>query len=94
VTSTEYPNGMKAAKAYAKAHGIAGRQGGWLYREGRERPVCQGWGSYTGMLARGGIIRDLDGSRLATVSRNAKGPWDKVPRNVFDGKPVLLVTPE
>jgi hypothetical protein len=87
---TTHRNGIAAAKAHAKRIGVYGKAGGWLYRPSG-RPICQGWASYTGMLARGGIIRDLDGSRLATVSRTAKGPWDRVARNVFDGKPVALI---
>ena len=33
----------KRAKAWGKAHGYYWMPGGWVYREGKERPVCQGW---------------------------------------------------
>lgn len=49
----------RAARAYAKAVGIVGRQGGWLYLSGT--PVCQGYGQLAGMLRRDGTIRCVDG---------------------------------
>jgi hypothetical protein len=86
----EYRNGVAAAKAHAKRVGVYGKQGGWIYNK-HGRPLIQGWASYAAWLAHRGVIRDLDGSLLATVSRNRKNPWDPPPpRNVFDGKPVLL----
>lgn len=47
-----HPNGklyadkglLRAAKDYAKSTGYAGREGGWIYRNGN--PICQGWETF------------------------------------------------
>ena len=45
-----------AAKRWAKARGIVGRKGGWLY-DADGRTVTQGWGSLACMLEARGSIR-------------------------------------
>lgn len=88
-TTTEYRDGLTAAKAWAKANGYSGRPGGWIYSPSGQ-PVCQGWGNLTSMLTRNvfrgyRVIVDLDGAPLATRSGGER-------RNVWDRQPVLLVT--
>lgn len=43
------------ARVWAAQHGVVARVGGWLY-DGAGRPVCQGWDSLAGYLARRGVL--------------------------------------
>lgn len=47
-----------AAKAYGAAHGVTGKAGGWLYRNGTH--LCHGWRSYGYRLVSAGIIDPQD----------------------------------
>lgn len=62
------------ARAYGKAHGVQGRAGGWLYRNGRR--LAQGWVNYGYMLVDGGLVTPLDADgqdcRNRAWRRNAK----------------------
>ena len=42
---------VKAVKKYAKAHGFAGAQGGWIYNVSG-RPIVQGWWAFFGFAKR------------------------------------------
>lgn len=86
---TEYPNGITAAKAYAKAHGLVGKKGGWIYLADGHTAFAHGWASLTGILVRQGKIRDLDGQSLATREHDRLN--GRLRRNVFDQQPVTLV---
>jgi hypothetical protein len=50
-----------AAKAYGAAHGVEGRPGGWIYRNGVA--IVQGWRAYGLQLVQSGLIdpQDSDG---------------------------------
>jgi hypothetical protein len=48
---------IQAAKAVAEFFGIAGRQGGWLYRK-NGKVVCQGWQAFVAICKRRGWIRN------------------------------------
>lgn len=81
-TSTTFKTPLAATKAWAKANDYEGRPGGWIYNA-KGRPVIQGWAGLTGILVRHHVLRDLDGSTMATVSGTTR-------RNVFDGGPVAV----
>lgn len=89
---THYSSALAAAHAWADEHGVVGRKGGWLYKS-NGKPLCQGWQSLVGQLARDGVLRDLDGERLSTRSDTPKDrndKWAGLRRNVFDGGAVML----
>jgi hypothetical protein len=54
---------VRAAKLYAKEHGIGGAKGGWIYYPGSNRTICQGWHSYAEIVLRKGALRTLPSSR-------------------------------
>lgn len=47
-----------AARAYGAEHGVVGKAGGWLYRNGRA--FCQGWREYGFRLVDSGVIDPVD----------------------------------
>lgn len=53
-----------AAKAHGAAHGVTGKAGGWIYRNGVA--ICQGWRSYGYLLVDAGLIdpQDRDGDSV------------------------------
>jgi hypothetical protein len=62
----------RAARKHARAHGVVGNSGGWLYRvntagERSRRPIGQGWYVYARQLQSRGIIRPVPGTDGADV---------------------------
>jgi hypothetical protein len=49
---------IAATKRIAKEQGIAGRRGGWLYRDGK--PCCQGWQELALRYIRQGRITEVE----------------------------------
>lgn len=49
---------IAAAKRLAKADGITGRKGGWLYKGGK--PLCQGWLQLACRYVRSGRLTDVE----------------------------------
>ncbi len=59
---------IAAAKRLAKADGITGRRGGWLYKDGK--PYCQGWLQLACRYIRRGRLADVEyrgGKRFCRV---------------------------
>jgi hypothetical protein len=62
-TQRTYKSEVHAARAWAKRNGYEGRGGGWVYRVGAQRPVCQGWGGFAQRLIDRHLIAPADPTR-------------------------------
>jgi hypothetical protein len=62
-----YKNRIRAAKAYAKKHGVHGQPGGWIYSPNGE-VICQGWFEWTRSCEARGVIRPVGGWPRCTCS--------------------------
>jgi hypothetical protein len=56
VCGKSYATIEKAARVFAKLNGVYGAGGGWIYKEGCETPLYQGWSRYGLSLERRGLV--------------------------------------
>ena len=65
---TPHRDKVRAAKAWAKRNGFAGRVGGWIY-DPSGRPVTQGWFGFASILVTRGKVFEVNGSWYEGVGR-------------------------